>query len=468
MIKSLKVTNFRSILESYVDLNNLTVFVGANASGKSNIMKALEFVRDATTDSLDDAVLERGGFAELLPKQISKPGKEVISFELSFTVKAPAGWKKYNLPELVVDYSFSFCKKNNNKVKIVDECIIFKDPLLIGKFLRKKIQDRSSVKVKNEVYDFSEYMGSEIKIIRKSNSKSVDISHNIDLNKQNIEALSEWIGVRRMFDSSKHNYTKTQIISIIKTFIEYFDIKPAESSNYSESTLLLSNRRSIFRFNEHYRETINTLNRIRRYDLFLNELRSEQKSKEARIYVNSEGNNIPTVSNQLMKKQSWNEIISTMTSISPYFAGVSHKRLRGGKEYIAFNEIFNGREIESWESSDGTLRAFAILVAIEAHDAGSTVLVEEPEHGLHPWAIPYLIRHIKASISKKNIQILITTHSPQVLENIDASELLIVDRNMETGTTFKTIEQVTGISDPHMDEIGTLWVRGMLNGVPSY
>ena len=53
--------NFRSIEHAELELGRLTVLVGPNASGKSNLLDILGFLADAARDGLEAAVTRRGG-----------------------------------------------------------------------------------------------------------------------------------------------------------------------------------------------------------------------------------------------------------------------------------------------------------------------------------------------------------------------------------------------------------------------
>ena len=61
----LAVRNYRSLKDVDVGLRPLTVLVGENSTGKSNMIDVLRFVRDALTSSLEQAVLMRGGMSAL-------------------------------------------------------------------------------------------------------------------------------------------------------------------------------------------------------------------------------------------------------------------------------------------------------------------------------------------------------------------------------------------------------------------
>jgi len=56
MLKKVYLRNYKSIGEVEVELGQFTAFIGPNASGKSNLIDALRFVRDAVTAGLDNAI----------------------------------------------------------------------------------------------------------------------------------------------------------------------------------------------------------------------------------------------------------------------------------------------------------------------------------------------------------------------------------------------------------------------------
>lgn len=69
---------------------------------------------------------------------------------------------------------------------------------------------------------------------------------------------------------------------------------------------------------------------------------------------------------------------------------------------------------EAFNMSDGTLRAIGLLAAVFQRPAPSLIVVEEPEATIHPGALGAvldLIRH-----ASRNMQVVVTTHSPDVLD----------------------------------------------------
>ena len=71
-ITRIRAKNYRSIRELDMELGPLTVLVGPNASGKSNVLDVLRFIRDAISRGLDFAISQRNGLGSL---RHQRPGR---------------------------------------------------------------------------------------------------------------------------------------------------------------------------------------------------------------------------------------------------------------------------------------------------------------------------------------------------------------------------------------------------------
>ena len=81
-IERIAVRNFRGIGACDVRLGRLTCLVGRNGSGKSSFLDVPRFVRDALTGSLDNALHERGGLAEVRRRSSGHPHHVGVRLEL--------------------------------------------------------------------------------------------------------------------------------------------------------------------------------------------------------------------------------------------------------------------------------------------------------------------------------------------------------------------------------------------------
>ena len=81
---------------------------------------------------------------------------------------------------------------------------------------------------------------------------------------------------------------------------------------------------------------------------------------------------------------------------------------------------------ELFQESDGTLRLLGILTALYQEPARSLVALEEPELTIHPGALSLLWEEIQAAAGRS--QMLITTHSPDLLDMCTAEQLRVVEK----------------------------------------
>jgi predicted ATPase len=126
-----------------------------------------------------------------------------------------------------------------------------------------------------------------------------------------------------------------------------------------------------------------------------------------------------------------------LSRIVPTVTDVEAKTL-GSQETIEFRQTVKGQE-HPWRflagaMSDGTLRAFGILLAVfqasSVRPSISTPLLiglEEPEMALHPAAASVLLSALREGA--RHCQVLVTSHSPDLLDNedIQSNALLAVD-----------------------------------------
>ncbi len=465
MLTELHLQNFRSILEANIKFSTtgLSVVVGANGSGKSNLIKALDFISRITERGLEAAIVSVNGFEAIIPKAIAAEytANTMTSISFSVNLNMPSSYPD-DAPPILVDYQLGIGMKDNNldKIEIKHERMTFHEPLLVSHLLsnKKRIKDSSN---------YHEYIAqkSHLIIFRKANER-LSVEENPKFDKYNAEAYLSWSGLSELiskFRLGENDFNRVYFQGMImalfpfpKTIEEKSFIDPMSSFFFERSEI-----GQIF---------FKQVSGIKKYDLLLNELRSEQQQTSLKL-LSSEGQNMPSVLRHLISgkdEESFTRILGTLKDIAPFVAEIDVDSLPGGKEFIKFIESLSRKSVESWESSDGTLRALAILLALETTPIGSTILIEEPEQALHPWAINYMLRHIREVIEKRKIQVILTTHSQQVLENIYPEELFVATRDKESGTKFLTLKELLPHHSIEMGEVGRMWVRGLLGGVPSY
>lgn len=184
-----------------------------------------------------------------------------------------------------------------------------------------------------------------------------------------------------------------------------------------------------------FRPVYDALSRIEVYNLNPREIANIQKPDPGEI-LRRDGSNAASIL-QRMPPHIQELIRDDLARIVPGVSDVESYAL-ASQETIRFRQAVKG-QAHDWRffassMSDGTLRAFGILLAIfqaASEQAGgrSPLLIglEEPEMALHPAAASVLLSALRKGA--ENCQIIVTSHSPELLDNpdIEPDSIMAVD-----------------------------------------
>jgi len=98
-------------------------------------------------------------------------------------------------------------------------------------------------------------------------------------------------------------------------------------------------------------------------------------------------------------------------------------------------------KVDAGGMSDGTLRYLAIVAALLTRPENSLFIIEEVDNGLHPSRAVNLLEMLKALGTNRNIDVLITTHNPAILDAAGHKMIpfiFAVHRDMKNGSSFVT------------------------------
>jgi predicted ATPase len=85
-------------------------------------------------------------------------------------------------------------------------------------------------------------------------------------------------------------------------------------------------------------------------------------------------------------------------------------------------------KVPGWLLSTGTLRILAILAALRHPAPPPLLVIEEIENGLDPRTLHLLVEEIRAAITAQTTQVILTTHSPYLLDLLDLSHIIVTER----------------------------------------
>lgn len=113
--------------------------------------------------------------------------------------------------------------------------------------------------------------------------------------------------------------------------------------------------------------------------------------------------------------------------------------------------------------SDGTMRFVALATLLLQPDPPATIIIDEPELGLHPAAIVELGALLR--IASHRSQLILSTQSELLLNQFTAEEVLVVERKGE-GSTFKRLDAKALSAWLEDYTLGELWQKNLLGGRP--
>lgn len=188
-----------------------------------------------------------------------------------------------------------------------------------------------------------------------------------------------------------------------------------------------------------FRKVYDALSQMTFYSLNPDIIREIQPADEGQR-LHSNGANLASVFAQL-SQQAKDRIIAYLAAIVPGIEDVCSRTLAGNETLEFKQKTEEDKPAQPFFAncmSDGTLRALGILVALFQGDRKSVgrvplVGIEEPEMALHPAASGVLFDVLREGAQER--QVLVTSHSPELLDNdeISADELLSV--NLRSGST---------------------------------
>ena len=184
-------------------------------------------------------------------------------------------------------------------------------------------------------------------------------------------------------------------------------------------------------------------------------------------YLRHDGSNLAAYLFKLKNTdiRSFNLIEGTIRSIAPYFKEFKliPNKIMEGFIGLEWEERDTDVYLDATNFSDGTLRFIALATLLLQPDSPKTIIIDEPELGLHPAAIIKLGALIKrASIST---QIIIATQSVELINNFSINDLIIVGRN-DNQSTFHRLNEDDFSEWRNSYSVGELWEKNIIGGRP--
>ena len=151
---------------------------------------------------------------------------------------------------------------------------------------------------------------------------------------------------------------------------------------------------------------------------------------------------------------------------APFFDDFKLRRVLRNPELIQLEWLQTGSNYPFLPSqlSDGTLRFICLATALMQPSLPRTVLFDEPELGLHPYALT-LLADLFQQASKRASQVIVSTQSAPLLNEFAPEDVIVVERT-EGESTFQRLDS-NDLSEWLQEySLGELWQKNVLGGRP--
>lgn len=164
----------------------------------------------------------------------------------------------------------------------------------------------------------------------------------------------------------------------------------------------------------------------------------QQRTKGA-VRLANDGSNVADFLLDLRRQDAnaFNGIVETMAFVLPYAKDIQPTLTSSEIERKAWLQLSEDTfKVPGWLLSTGTLRMLALLALLRHPSPPPLIVVEEIENGLDPRSIHLIVEEIRGAVLSGVTQVIVTTHSPYLLDLLTLEHLVVVERDAEGHPRF--------------------------------
>ena len=139
--------------------------------------------------------------------------------------------------------------------------------------------------------------------------------------------------------------------------------------------------------------------------------------------------------------KSYREIVAAVRLVMPFFDDFTLTPVRFGpaeKVKLTWTQKGTDYPFQPYHLSDGAIRFICLATALLQPRPPSTIVIDEPELGLHPQAIAILADLIKAASART--QVVVATQSPLLVDQFAVGDIVVAKRK-DGATAFERLDE---------------------------
>jgi len=418
-IQHIYIENFKSFSRIDLDVSRFHVVIGSNAAGKSNFISIFKFLRDIAKYGIINAIAMQGGseylqntkigaLHDLKIKVVFQPDQNPDVIE-----QQDSGISYLAIQPCLSSYEFAlqFSKRG-------DGFSITKDRIILG---------------------------CEVLSCKRENEHSIDKQ---SIGRGEIRVTSEGGKISYAIDLPEGCPVSEK------------DIIPLcfRGKHLPEKTLLLETPYAFpLTFGEKF------FDRIAVYDIDPKLTKKGVAITGKRELEEDAGNLALALKNIIGDPEKKRKFSNLLRDVLPFIEDFSVEKFMDISLVLMLREKYSkNHDLPSPSLSDGTIMIFALIVALYFEDK-PFIIIEEPVSHIHPFLVARVISMMKESSKKK--QVMITTHTTEVVKHASLEHLLLISRDSEGFSVLSRPADTEEVRTFLENEIGIeeLYVQNLLS-----
>lgn len=417
-IQHIHVENFKSFSELDIDLSRFNVVIGSNAAGKSNFLSIFKFLRDIARHGIVNAIAMQGGSEYLQNTKIGSSQDLRIKVDFYPDQKSEILERQgmdaspLSIQSCLSSYEFAlrFAPRGDGfsitEDRIILGCEVFSCKRENNHIVHKQIIGHGEIRVTSD---------------KGRLTYEVSLPGGCSLSEQDIIPLC------------------------------------FRGKSLPDKTLLLE---TPFAFPLSHGEKF--FDRISVYDIDAKLMKKGVAITGKRELDEDAGNLALVLKNIIGDPEKKRKISNLLRDVLPFIEDFSVEKFMDISLVITLREKYTrNHNLPSSSLSEGTMTIFALIVVLYFEDK-PFIIIEEPVSHIHPFLIARVISMMKESSKRK--QVMITTHTTEVVKHAPLEHLLLISRDSQG---FSVISRPADKEDVRMfleNEIGIeeLYVQNLL------
>jgi predicted ATPase len=384
-VQRIHVENFKSFSRLDIGLSRFHVVIGSNAAGKSNFISIFRFLRDIAKNGIVNAIAMQGGSEYLQNTKIGSSRDLRIKVDYLPDQKVEVcgpqckDTPRFSLKSHLSSYEFAIRFDPHG-----DGFVITRDRLSIG------IEVMSCEGEDTRIGENQKIGRGEITVT----SDGGELTYSVDL-PEGCPLCEEEIIPK--FFRGKHLPEKTLLLETPYAYplphIEKF------------------------------------FDRIALYDIDPKLLKKGVAITGKRELEEDAGNLALVLKNIIEDPEKKRKFSNLLRDVLPFVEDFSVEKFMDISLILTLRERYAGnRVLPAASLSDGTMTIFALIIALYFEDK-PFIIIEEPVSHIHPFLVARVITMMKEASKSK--QVMVTTHSTDVVKHARIEDLLLISRDTE-------------------------------------